>query len=138
MAQWYVQHSGDDPSSPTEIRGPLKPAELLKLVRDGEVLPESLLRKDDSAWFEAREVGGLFEAAMRPTIRYFCPTCDTEIIEPPVKCHKCGAEVQKAREQITENSIASKSEQSFTTQASRSVQKWLKKKAKKRDEEDRG
>ena len=85
MAQWYVQRQSEDPTQMNEMVGPLKPAELLKMVREGDVVPESLLRKDDSAWFEAREVGGLFEAAMRPTIKYFCPQCGQEIMEPPVQ-----------------------------------------------------
>ncbi len=72
MTDWYVQHP--DPELEEQFIGPLRPSELLKMVREGEVGPEHLLRKDDSAWFEAREVGGLFEAAMRPTICLFCPS----------------------------------------------------------------
>lgn len=133
MAQWYVQKPSEDPTQINEMVGPLKPADLLKMVREGEVVPESLLRKDDSAWFEAREVGGLFEAAMRPTIKYFCPQCGQEIIEPPVKCHKCGHEVHKAREEITENTITNRTDQSLTSQASKSMQNWLKKKGRKKE-----
>ena len=133
MTNWYVQHP--DPDFEEEFIGPLRPSELLKMVREGEVGPEHLLRKDDSAWFEAREVGGLFEAAMRPTIRLFCPRCNTLIPEVPIICHKCGLEVQKAREEITENTIENPNDKSITSQAGRSVQKWLQKKVRKKDKD---
>lgn len=135
MTQWYVQKPSDDPTQINEMIGPLKPAELLKLVRQGDVVPESLVRKDDSAWFEAREVGGLFEAAMRPTISYFCHQCEAPITEPPVECPKCGAAVQKeqARRLIKENSILRKEDQTLTGQASKSMQKWLRKKGRKKE-----
>lgn len=133
MTNWYVQQP--NPEFEEEFIGPLRPSELLKMVRNGEVGPEHLLRKDDSAWFEAREVGGLFEAAMRPTIRYFCPECNTPLQEIPVTCPKCGTEVVKAREEITENTIISPHDQAIASQAGRSVQKWLQKKVRKKDKD---
>ena len=134
MTQWYVQQP--NPEFEEEFIGPLRPSELLKMVRDGLVGPEHLLRKDDSAWFEAREVGGLFEAAMRPTIRYFCPHCNTRIPEVPANCPGCGLEVHKAREEFTENTIINPSDQAITSQAGRSVQQWLqKKKVRRKDKE---
>jgi hypothetical protein len=45
------------------VRGPLTAAELKEKVRDGEVSGITLVRKDDSKWFPAKEVVGLFEAA---------------------------------------------------------------------------
>mgnify|MGYP000293648354 CR=1 FL=1 len=44
----------------SEDVGPLRPSELLDKVRSGEVRPETMLRKDDSAYFQASDVGGLF------------------------------------------------------------------------------
>lgn len=133
MTDWYVQQP--NPEFEEEFIGPLRPSELLKLVRDGQVGPEHLLRKDDSAWFEAREVGGLFEAAMRPTIQLFCPGCHMQLQEVPTTCPKCGLEVVKAKEEITENSIVGPNDVSMS-QAGRSVQKWLKKKVRKKDKAD--
>jgi hypothetical protein len=120
-----------------EDLGPLRPSELLEMVRGGKVTSESMLRKDDSNWFLASNVGGLFEAAMRPTIRYFCPQCETEVKEPPVNCHECGREIQQALTQITENAIVSQADQSVVGNAGSSVKNWLKKKkiGKSRDNE---
>ena len=135
MAQWFVQRM--DGNIQTEV-GPLRPSELLDLVRSGEVTPGSFVRKDDSAWFEAREVGSLFEAAVRPTIHYYCPQCETEVTEPPVKCPKCLRDIRKAREVVTENKIAAKrsAKQAPTdATAKRSVQSWLRKRVKKKDGE---
>ncbi len=123
MTQWFIQVNDED----EQELGPFRPSELLKKVRDGEVTPETVLRKDNSAWFSASEVGGLFEAAMRPTIQYFCPQCDTEVGEPPVVCAYCGREIYKAVTKITENTI-SDGRQSLSEQAGNSVKKWLNKK----------
>jgi hypothetical protein len=118
MTDWFVQGSEDE-------RGPFRPSELLEMVRRGEVKPETMIRKNDSAWFEASAVGGLFEAAMRPTIEYFCPTCDAPVRQPPCNCRQCGREVHRARTRITEHTIMSEEEQHLSSQATRSVQKWL-------------
>ena len=120
----------------TEL-GPLKPSELLELVRRGEVVPTSLVRKDDSAWFEAGEVGGLFEAAVRPTIHYYCPQCETEVTEPPVTCPKCLRDIRRAREVVVENKIdkkrgASTPEPAQDDAAKKSMQSWLSKRVKKK------
>jgi hypothetical protein len=95
-----------------------------------------MLRKDDSTWFAASDVGGLFEAAMRPTIRYFCPQCETEVSEPPVTCPKCDRDIRRAKTQITENSITNRSDRSVTEQAGSSVKKWLNRKKLSRDNKD--
>lgn len=120
----------------TEL-GPLKPGELLDLVRSGDVVPSSMVRKDDSAWFEAGEVGGLFEAAVRPTIHYYCPQCQTEVTEPPVTCPKCLRDIRKAREVVVENKIIQKRgqvepEPPPDKAAKKSMQSWLSKRVKKK------
>ncbi|WP_442507153.1 DUF4339 domain-containing protein [Novipirellula sp. SH528] len=125
VAEWYIQQL----NAPEDL-GPLRPGDLLKKVRCGEVKPDTLIRKGDSAWFHAAEVGGLFEAAMRPTIEYFCPQCDRPVSEPPVMCSNCGREVRKAKTRITENSISNGSPR--PDQPGRSVQSWLKRKMLRR------
>ncbi len=129
MTDWYVQSKG----SSQEI-GPLRPSDLLAKVRAGEVTRQTMVRKNDSSWFLASEVGGLFEAAMRPTIEQFCPQCNSEVSDPPTVCHRCGTEVQRAVTRITENSILDRTEQSLSSQAGQSVMNWLRKKKIKTDE----
>ena len=134
MAQWFVQRM--EGNIQTEL-GPLKAAELLQLVRNGEVTPASYIRKDDSAWFEAREVGGLFEAAVRPTVHYYCPQCETEVTEPPVTCPNCLRDIRRAHEVVTENRIAQKESNRRAgppqdTAAKKSVQSWLRNRVKKK------
>ena len=131
VTSWYI-HSGED----FEDLGPYHPSELLQKVRAGEVTPETKLRKGDSAWFVAGEVGGLFEAAMRPTIEYFCPQCETAVSTPPVVCPTCGREIHQAVTKITENSIVDPADDSLSNQAGRSVQHWLRKKKVKRNQRD--
>ena len=46
MTHWFVQQ-GDS----QEDLGPLRPSELLEMVRAGHVTSESMLKKDDSNWF---------------------------------------------------------------------------------------
>lgn len=123
MTQWFIQRGEE-----MEDVGPLRPSDLLKKVRSGEVRPETMLRKDDSAYFQASDVGGLFEAAMRPTIEYFCPKCKREVTEPPVTCPHCDHNMTRALTRITENTITNPDEQRLTEQAGNSVKKWLKRK----------
>jgi hypothetical protein len=120
VTKWFVQRADS-----TEDLGPYRPSELLDLVRRGEVTSETRVRKDDSAWFAAGEVGGLFEAAMRPTIRYFCPQCSHEVSEPPVRCPKCDREIRRARTEITENSIVNPGDRGIADSAGASVKNWL-------------
>jgi hypothetical protein len=133
VTKWFIQRADSQ-----EDIGPLRPNELLDLVRSGEVTSETKVRKDNSAWFSAGEVGGLFEAAMRPTIRYFCPQCDTEVSEPPVTCPKCDRDIRRARTQITENTIVNRADRGAGGQAGNSVRKWLQRKKLSRDPKDGG
>ena len=131
MTKWFIQRDNS-----SEDLGPFRPSELLDMVRAGEVTFETRVRKDDSPWFTAGEVGGLFEAAMRPTIRYFCPQCETEVSEPPVTCPKCDRDIRRARTQITENTIVNRADRSMTEQAGNSVKNWLNRKKLSRDKRD--
>ena len=54
--QWYCDLMG-------KVVGPMTSADLLKRVRKGDIRIETLIRKDNSRWFPAGEVGGLFQAA---------------------------------------------------------------------------
>jgi hypothetical protein len=121
LTRWFVQQD----SSRGDL-GPFRPNELLDLVRSGEVSRETMLRKDDSTWFAAGDVGGLFEAALRPTIQYFCPQCKTEVDEPPVTCLNCGREIRQGITRITEHAIALRTDAGATSTGS--VKRWLQKK----------
>jgi len=98
MPQWFIQ-------SAAETLGPYTPAEVLDMVRRGQVTQETKMRKDDSAWFPAAEIGGLFEAAVKPTVRYLCPVCGRDVKQPPCACAHCGREIDVARKQVTEHRI---------------------------------
>lgn len=56
--QWYCELMG-------KLQGPLSSAELLQKVKLGEITQDTPIRKNDSKWFPAIEVNGLFEAAFR-------------------------------------------------------------------------
>ncbi|EMI58315.1 DUF4339 domain-containing protein [Rhodopirellula sallentina] len=120
MTDWYVQREHEE-------LGPLKPAELLSLVRDGDVLAETMVRKDDSPWFAAGEVGGLFEAARRPTIEHYCPHCaDVRVSTPPATCPKCDRALVKTRQRIIEHSVGkSKSTLGVSSGPTASARRWL-------------
>ncbi|MCC9603171.1 DUF4339 domain-containing protein [Stieleria sp. JC731] len=132
MALWFLQRMEGNVKS--EV-GPLQPKELLQLVRKGEVKPETLLRKDDSAWFPAKEVGGLFQAAYRPEINYYCPSCGKQVTQPPVTCPSClrdigirdAREVKQAVSGVAAPAGTVPAEPA-SNEAARSVQNWLKKK----------
>jgi hypothetical protein len=129
VAEWFIKNT--DAEDAGDI-GPLRPNELLDLVRAGVVRPETPIRKNDSAWFKAKEVGGLFEAAMRPTINYYCPKCDSPVPEPPSTCPKCLVDIERARRVIIENTIVSGDAGGKRSTTSRSMQNWLQKKIGKR------
>ena len=131
MTEWFIQSDEEDD-------GPFRPKELLEKVRDGEVVKTTLIRKDDSKWFKAGDVGGLFEAAMRPTIEYFCPQCDSEVNEPPTVCVSCGREIREGITRITENAIIDPASRSIADKTSRSVKKWLQKKRITKEEDQQG
>jgi hypothetical protein len=56
--QWYFKVG-------EKIQGPLTPEELLKKVRAGEIKSSTQVRKNDSPFFPAEEVNGLFETAFK-------------------------------------------------------------------------
>jgi hypothetical protein len=56
--KWFYKLGG-------RTEGPISGADLLAKVRGGIITEGSWVRKDDSAWFPAEEVSGLFESAFR-------------------------------------------------------------------------
>lgn len=97
MTQWFLL-------GPPE-QGPFSPKQVLEMVRNGEISRETKLRKDDSAWFAAGEIGGLFEAAVRPTIRYRCPSCREEVRANVHHCSRCGSLFDDPLREVTEHRI---------------------------------
>lgn len=89
MAQWFFQVMG-------EVVGPLKSAQLLDKIRAGEIVAETQIRKDDSQWVPAGEVGGLFDAANRVPKKRICPYCSHEVDLPPTTCNGCNRWINRA------------------------------------------
>lgn len=129
VADWFLQRM--EGSVQTEV-GPMRPSELLSMVRRGDIKPETMLRKDDSAWFPAGDVGGLFEAAVKQEVQFFCPSCNQRVRKPPVTCGNCLRDLGlgEAREIKPEqfNNVDLKSAPQAEPEEQRSVQNWLKKK----------
>ena len=69
--QWYCELMG-------KRQGPLTSAELLQKVKLGEITQDTPIRKNNSKWFPAIEVNGLFEAAFRDKPPPSSQTLDTE------------------------------------------------------------
>ncbi len=118
MAQWFVQ-------SAEEVLGPYSPSEVLEQVRRGAITRETKLRKNDSAWFPAGEIGGLFEAALKPTVRFFCPGCGGTIKEPPCTCPHCDRHVDTARKEVVQHQIEPSPRAAKPSGPGASMQSWL-------------
>jgi len=127
MTKWFVQ-SGE------EERGPYTPSQVLDMVRKGQILQTTKLRKDNSAWFVAAEIGGLFEAAVKPTIRFRCPVCGAEVKQPPCSCPQCGRDLDMARREVIQNRIeAAAPADKPATAPGASMQGWLSRITRRRD-----
>ncbi|QEG39823.1 DUF4339 domain-containing protein [Roseimaritima ulvae] len=117
MSEWFIRQED------VEI-GPVDGRSLLDMIRGGSVTTDTLVRKNDSAWFQAGAVGGLFEAAAESTTEYFCPDCSSKVVKPPCICPHCGIQLSYARAKVSEHKI-----QGFQPKPkpkrSNSVQKWL-------------
>jgi hypothetical protein len=120
VSQWFVQQQ-------VEVLGPFTPSELLTMVRRGTVTKETKIRKDDSSWFPACDVGGLFEAAVRPTIILHCPGCQAVVSEPPCMCANCGRQLEVANREVIQNRIQTPTEIARQTGIGSSMQSWLSK-----------
>ena len=89
MAEWHCEIMGN-------VIGPLTPAELLEKVRTGEITFDTKIRKDDSQWVPANEVGDLFEKAVATQKKRVCPYCRVEIGAPPIQCPGCDRYITRA------------------------------------------
>ncbi len=118
MAQWFIQ-------SAEEVLGPYSPSEVLDKIRHGEITRETRLRKDDSAWFPAAEIGGLFEAALKPTVRFICPGCGRTIKQPPCTCPHCERDVETARREVIQHKIEASARPAKPSGPAASMQGWL-------------
>ena len=74
MVEWYYRFKGVDE------HGPIGGSQLLQLIRDGVVLEDTLIRKDDSNWVPSVEINGLWAAAGRPTAAFKCPNCGKRLL----------------------------------------------------------
>ena len=130
MTAWFMQRM--EGNVQTEV-GPLRPSELLSLVRRGEIKPDTRLRKNDSAWFPASDVGGLFEAAVRQEVQYYCPSCGLRVGQPPRTCPRCLRDIGRGEARVVQpeklsGDIALSGEKEPEQEGQRSVQSWLQKK----------
>lgn len=57
--EWYCQLMGSE-------LGPLNVEQLVDMVRQHQITPEDLVRRNESPWVPAYQVKGLFEAAAKP------------------------------------------------------------------------
>lgn len=92
MAEWFYEQMG-------QTIGPITGKQLLARVRSGDIVADTAVRKDDSQWVPARDVGGLFEAAGgRESREITCPYCGATIDRPPTRCTKCHRQVEQTYE----------------------------------------
>ncbi len=90
MSDWFYRLSN------AEENGPIKPSELLELIRKGVICEKTQLRKGDSPWVASTSINGLWEAAGRPSAEFECPNCGKSIPKPPVECTNCHQLIRKA------------------------------------------
>lgn len=98
MTWFYKSHTGAE-------YGPVSPVELLDLIRNGTVLRDTLVKKDNSPWVKVEDVNGLLATAAKPSIAYFCPTCGKQISQPPSRCHRCDLHVDKATQKMVQHDL---------------------------------
>lgn len=90
MAEWFYRTPfGDE-------KGPMGGAQLLELIRRGEVKGQTEVRKDNSPWVPACQINGLWQAVGRPSVEFVCPHCGGAIAKPPTRCGECRKEIAKA------------------------------------------
>jgi hypothetical protein len=99
MSWFYKTYSGME-------LGPVSPQELLELIRSGNILSDTPLKKDDSQWVQAKEVNGLWDMASKPSKAYYCNECGKQISRPPCRCEKCDRYVERATEKLVSHDLA--------------------------------
>jgi len=93
MTDWYYRASQ---AAKAEENGPIASPDLLKLIRDGVINEDTLIRKGDSNWVPSVQINGLWAAAGRPTAAFLCPNCGKPIPKPPVTCGACQQRIMHA------------------------------------------
>jgi hypothetical protein len=93
MTQWFYRINSEEKP---DDHGPVSAQQLLQLIREGVILEDTLIRKDDSNWVLSTDVNGLWAAAGRPTAAFHCPYCNRPIPKPPVLCSACHQHVTHA------------------------------------------
>ncbi len=132
MPDWYYRDHHDN------TVGPVKPGELLQLIRDGELTEDTLVRKDDSQWVRSVEINGLWQAAARPDTEFCCPVCNASLPKPPCRCPKCLKYVDKAVGKIKKPSVNAKQLAKIREAASHSTQEVTKQNSSSAERHDYG
>jgi len=104
MSEWFYQSKKNEPV------GPLTSKELLDKVRNGEISSITLVRKDDSQWVAADEVGELFSKAFDALKEHHCPFCGKICMLPPTTCTHCHRQVPISDEQRADRQEREKKE----------------------------
>jgi GYF domain 2 len=94
MTTWYWKDTDNNQF------GPVTPDKLLNLIRSGDVLRETMVRKDSSSWCRSDQINGLWDAAAKPHKIYLCVECGGQIERPPSRCSRCERLVEKANEKM--------------------------------------
>lgn len=85
--------------------GPVNPQELLELIRNGSVLRDTWIKKDNSQWVKAEDVNGLLQKAAQPSTAYFCIHCGKPVAKPPTRCERCDLHVDKATQKLVHHDL---------------------------------
>jgi hypothetical protein len=85
--------------------GPVNPQELLELIRNGSVLRDTWIKKDNSQWVKAEEVNGLMQKAAQPSTAFFCNHCGKSIAKPPSRCERCEVHVDNPTQKLVHHDL---------------------------------
>ena len=98
MTWYYKSHTGME-------LGPVSPLELLDLIRNGSVLRDTQVKKNDSQWVKAEEVNGLMANAAKPSFAYYCESCGKQVPKPPCRCLNCDMNLDKATQKLVQHDL---------------------------------
>ena len=114
MSTWFYRNSED-----REI-GPVGPTAMLELIRAGDILEDTLVRKGNSPWKRSVEINGLWAAAGRPNAEFWCPVCRTNLPKPPCRCPNCMKYIDRAVGKIAKPAVTATQKQRIMTAAAAS------------------
>ena len=101
VAEWYCQVMG------SEV-GPLSQRQLVDMVRQHQVNPEDLVRRNASSWVPAFQVKGLFEAAAKP------PKPEPQNTDPDAASNQRSQDVADATQVIEKQGFPAQSKEDST------------------------